>query len=130
MAARRRLTWDGIILSLTIDPVAHQSAVSENDSSAEAPRRPFVAPKVRTRSSDEIANASGMSVVPFVSRHSVYFANVPERKLAQSQTVDLLTGLGANLKHLIVTPAVQPSDIHPRNDRAFFHPGKAGTKPR
>ncbi|WP_457093859.1 hypothetical protein [Microvirga sp. P5_D2] len=28
-------------------------------------------------SSEEIANASGMSVVPFPSRHSVYFANVP-----------------------------------------------------
>ena len=32
-------------------------------------------------SSEEIANASEMSVVPFVSRHSVYFANVQRRDL-------------------------------------------------
>jgi hypothetical protein len=32
---------------------------------------------VRSGSSKEIANASGMSIVPFVSRHLVYFGNVP-----------------------------------------------------
>ena len=33
--------------------------------------------KVSFGSSEEITNDLGMSVVPFVSRHSVYFANVP-----------------------------------------------------
>jgi hypothetical protein len=37
--------------------------------------------KVFLGSSEEIANAPGMSVVPFVSRHSVYFANVPNAVL-------------------------------------------------
>jgi hypothetical protein len=44
--------------------------------------------KVSFGSSEEIANAPGMSVVPFASRHSVYFTNVPIL-LKQSAAADI-----------------------------------------
>jgi hypothetical protein len=58
--------------------------------------------KVCKGSSEEIATASEMSVVPFVSRHSVYFANVPRLDLPvnRSTSTPQFVGLSEHRRYV------------------------------